>query len=174
MDCWSLRPSRVSQSQLVFELLGNALWLPNLVGRTPDQSILQCWDQSSCMGQPEFKLPGNPNWPSNLVTRTIDQSVTHCRGQRTGRCNYQMLVQNQGSLRENVTLNLSASTLKAGLLLIIYYVLIQEFTQKSHCVTAKHAKIWGPSMKTIKEPMLLPKVWVIWVTVEKVSTNIGV
>ena len=29
----------------------NALWLPNLVGRTPDQSVMHCWGQRSCRGQ---------------------------------------------------------------------------------------------------------------------------
>ena len=30
--------------------LRNALWLPNLVRRTPDQSIVHCWGQRSCRG----------------------------------------------------------------------------------------------------------------------------
>ena len=39
--------------------LKNALWLPNLVGRIPDQRVMQCWGQRSCKvswGQPEVKL----------------------------------------------------------------------------------------------------------------------
>ena len=28
----------------------NALWLPNLVSRTPDHSIVHCWGQRSCRG----------------------------------------------------------------------------------------------------------------------------
>ena len=28
----------------------NALWLPNLVSRTPDHSVLHCWGQRSCRG----------------------------------------------------------------------------------------------------------------------------
>ena len=31
--------------------LRKALWLPNLVKRTPDQSIVHCWGQRSCRGQ---------------------------------------------------------------------------------------------------------------------------
>ena len=31
--------------------LRNALWLSNLVRRTPDQSIVHCWGQRSCRGQ---------------------------------------------------------------------------------------------------------------------------
>ena len=29
----------------------NALWLPNLVGITPDQIAMHCWGQRSCRGQ---------------------------------------------------------------------------------------------------------------------------
>ena len=31
--------------------LRNALWLSNLVGRTPDQSVMHCGGQRSCTGQ---------------------------------------------------------------------------------------------------------------------------
>ena len=70
--------------------LKNALWLPNLVKRTPDQSVLHCWGQRSCRviwGQPGVKLLRNALWPPTLVGRTPDQSVMHywgwrsCRGQ---------------------------------------------------------------------------------------------
>ena len=37
--------------QLGVKLLSNALWPPNLVGRTPDQSIMHCLGQRSCRGQ---------------------------------------------------------------------------------------------------------------------------
>ena len=30
--------------------LNNTLWLPNLVRRTPDQSLVHCWGQRSCRG----------------------------------------------------------------------------------------------------------------------------
>ena len=33
-------------------LLNNALWPPNLVGRIHDQNVMHCWGQSSCTGQP--------------------------------------------------------------------------------------------------------------------------
>ena len=51
------------------------------VGRTSDLSILHCWDQRSCRGQPAVKLLENPQWPPDLVAWTPDQSVTHCWGQ---------------------------------------------------------------------------------------------
>ena len=63
------------------KLLSNALWLPHLVGITPDQSIFHCWGQRSAgvnQCQTEVKLLGNPQWPPNLVTRTTNQSATHC------------------------------------------------------------------------------------------------
>ena len=31
--------------------LTNALWLPNLMRRTPDQSVVNCWGQRSYRGQ---------------------------------------------------------------------------------------------------------------------------
>ena len=43
--------------------LRNALWLPNLVGRTSYQSVMHCWYQKSCRGQPgqpQVKLPRSP------------------------------------------------------------------------------------------------------------------
>ena len=32
--------------------LRNALWLPNLVRKSPDQSVVHCWGQRSCRGHP--------------------------------------------------------------------------------------------------------------------------
>ena len=64
--------------------LRNALWLSNLVRRTPDQSVVHCWCQKSCRdlwGQPGVKLLSNALWPPNLVGRISDQSVMHCWGQ---------------------------------------------------------------------------------------------
>ena len=83
-------------------LLSKALWLPNLVGRTPDQSVMHCWSQRSCRGQSGVKLRRNALWPpswgqvgvnllrsalwsSNLMGRIPDQSVMHCWGQRSCR-----------------------------------------------------------------------------------------
>ena len=68
----------VSWGQEGVNLLSNTLWPPNLVGRTPDQSVMHCWGQRSCRGQPEVKLLRNAVWPPNLVGRTLYQSVTHC------------------------------------------------------------------------------------------------
>ena len=48
---FSKRPhlwSKVIQESICFR---NALWLPNLVRRTPDQSVVHCWGQRSCRGQ---------------------------------------------------------------------------------------------------------------------------
>ena len=41
----------VSWGQVEVNLLSNALWPPNLVGRTPDQRVMQCWGQRLCRGQ---------------------------------------------------------------------------------------------------------------------------
>ena len=68
--------------------LRNALWLPNLVRRTPDQSVVHCWGQRSCrghLGSPEVKLLRNALWPPNLVGRIPDQSVILCWDQRSCR-----------------------------------------------------------------------------------------
>ena len=78
--------SRCHLESIEVNLLRNALWPPNLVGRTPDQSVMHCWGQRSCSvsrGQPEVKLLRNTLWPPNLVGRTPDQSVMHCWGQRS-------------------------------------------------------------------------------------------
>ena len=59
----------------------NAVWPPNLVGRTLIEVILiagvKChagvsWDQVG------VNLLNNALWPPNLVRRTSDQSVMHC------------------------------------------------------------------------------------------------
>ena len=55
----------------------NALWLPNLVGRTPDQRVMHCWGQGHAKviwGQPGVKLLRNGLWPPNLVGRIPDQN----------------------------------------------------------------------------------------------------
>ena len=60
--------------------LRNALWLPNLVKRTPGQCVVYCWGQRSCrghQGQPRVKLLRNALWSPNLVGRITDQSVMH-------------------------------------------------------------------------------------------------
>ena len=41
--------SKVSQKSSYFR---NALWPPHLVGRAPDQRVMNCWDHRSCSGQP--------------------------------------------------------------------------------------------------------------------------
>ena len=58
------------------------LWLPNFIGRIPDQSVMDCWGQKTCRGQPEVKLLRNALWLPNLVWRTPDQSAMHCWGHR--------------------------------------------------------------------------------------------
>ena len=42
----------VSWGQVGVNLLNNAPWPPNLVGRTHDQSVMHCWGLRSCTGQP--------------------------------------------------------------------------------------------------------------------------
>ena len=62
----------VSWSQVGVNLLSNALWPPNSVARTSDQSIMHCWGQRSCRGQlgsTKGQLLRNDLWPPNLVGR---------------------------------------------------------------------------------------------------------
>ena len=70
----------VSQGQPEVKLLRNAVWPPNLVGRTLDQSVTHCWVRGHAginQGQPEVKFFRNALWPPNLAERTPDQSVMH-------------------------------------------------------------------------------------------------
>ena len=79
---------RVSWGQVGVNVLSDALWPPNLVGRTPDQSVMHCWVESHAgviWGQPRVKLLRNALWSPNLVGRITDQSVMHCWGQRSCR-----------------------------------------------------------------------------------------
>ena len=41
MNCWGQGYAGVSWDQLGVKLPRNALWQPNLVGRTPDRSVVQ-------------------------------------------------------------------------------------------------------------------------------------
>ena len=69
-------------------MLRNALWIPNFVGKTSDQSVIHCWGQKPCRGQlglPEVKLLRNAPWLPNLVVRTRDQNIMHCWDQRSYR-----------------------------------------------------------------------------------------
>ena len=64
------------------------LWVQNLVGRTPDRSVMHWWGQRSCRGQPgstRGKIAENALRPPNLVVRTLDQSLMHCWVQRSCR-----------------------------------------------------------------------------------------
>ena len=54
MHCWGQRSCR---GQPEVKLLRNALWLPNLVGRTPNQSGIV--GAKSHRDQPQIKLPPN-------------------------------------------------------------------------------------------------------------------
>ena len=49
--CNALLGSKVMKGQPEVKLR-NALWLSNLVVRTPDQILRHCWDQRSYRGQP--------------------------------------------------------------------------------------------------------------------------
>ena len=70
----------VSQGQPEIKLLRSAVWPPNLVERTLDQSVTHCWVRGHAgvsQGQPEVKVFRNALWPPNLAERTPDQSVMH-------------------------------------------------------------------------------------------------
>ena len=48
--------------------LKNALWLPNLVRRTPEQSVVHCRGQRSCMGH-LGSTRGQMSWKCSLTTK---------------------------------------------------------------------------------------------------------
>ena len=49
---FSKRPHQRSKVIQRSSCLRNALWPPNLVGRTPDRSVMHCWGRRSCRGHP--------------------------------------------------------------------------------------------------------------------------
>ena len=49
---FSKRPHLGSKVIQGSSCLRNALWLPNLVGRIPDQRVMHYWGQRSCRGHP--------------------------------------------------------------------------------------------------------------------------
>ena len=49
---FSKRPDQRSKVIQRSMCLRNVLWLPNLVGRTPDRSVMHCWGQRSRRGHP--------------------------------------------------------------------------------------------------------------------------
>ena len=66
---WVKGHEGVSWGQVGVNLLNNAPWPPNLVGRTHDQSVMHCWGQRSCTGQPgqpKVKFLRNALWPPNI------------------------------------------------------------------------------------------------------------
>ena len=79
-------PHQRSKVILRSSCLRNSLWLPNLIGRSPDQGVMHCWCQRSCRGHPgstRVKLLRNALWLPSLVGRTPDQTVMHYWGQRS-------------------------------------------------------------------------------------------
>ena len=77
MNCWGQGSCR---GQPEVKLLRNAVWPPNLVGRTLDQSVTHCLVRGHAgvsQGQAEVKFFRNALWPPNLAERTPDQSVMH-------------------------------------------------------------------------------------------------
>ena len=50
MHCWG---QRSCMGQPGVKLLRNAIWVPNLVGKTPDRRVVRYWGRTSCRGQPE-------------------------------------------------------------------------------------------------------------------------
>ena len=82
---WPHRRSKVIQRS---SYLRNALWLPNLVGRVPDQRVMHCGVKGHAgviQGQPGVKLLRNALWPPNLVGKISDQTVMQCWSQRSCR-----------------------------------------------------------------------------------------
>ena len=68
----------VSQGQPEVKFLKNVLWPPNLVEKTPDQSVVHWWGQRPCRGQlgsTELKLLRNVIWLLGVI-----------RGQPEGNC----------------------------------------------------------------------------------------
>ena len=71
----------ISRGQPEVKLLRNALWLPNFIIRTSDQSIIHCGVKGQAgvsRGHLEVKLLRYALWIPNLVGRTPGQSVMHC------------------------------------------------------------------------------------------------
>ena len=91
LGIFSKRPhlgSKVIQRSIC---LKNALWLPNLVERTPDHSVVHCWGQRSCQGHlgstrgqiaqqypMATKFGGKNPWPKHNELLPGQRS---CRGQ---------------------------------------------------------------------------------------------
>ena len=99
MHCWGQRSCR---GQLGVKLLRNALWQPNLVDGTPDQSVecsalLLSKVMHGQLGSTRVKLLRNALWLQNLVGSTPDQSVVHWWGSKVM----------QGSVRTNYGSNCS-------------------------------------------------------------------
>ena len=68
---WPHLGSKVIQRSIC---LRNALWLPNLVGRIPDQRVMHCWGQRSCRGRPGsncLEMPyGHQIWWEESLTKS--------------------------------------------------------------------------------------------------------
>ena len=75
-------------SKFIRGSIWNALWLPNLVRRNPNESVVHCWGQRPCRGHwgdQGSSFFRNALWPPHFVGRTPEQSVMHYRGQRSCR-----------------------------------------------------------------------------------------
>ena len=84
-----------------------------------------------------------------------------------------------GALGENVTCDLSVSALKAGICKKKIFEngkndqFIDEIETKSSFLTQANAKNRGLWMRAIEEPTFHQKMWVLWVTAETISKNMG-
>ena len=78
---WGLISCRGQPGQPGVKLPRNALWLPDLVGRTPDRKLEHCGGQKGhvgvSQGQSEVKLLRHAVWLPDLTGRTSDQSVMY-------------------------------------------------------------------------------------------------
>ena len=83
-NAWGQRSCRGQLGSSRVNLLSNALWSPNLVRRTPEQSEMHCWGQGHVERSSGVKkgsiCSAMPYGPPNLVGRTPDHSVMHCWG----------------------------------------------------------------------------------------------
>ena len=87
-NCQLFVATRQVKGHLEVNLFRNTLWLPNLVGRSPDQSECTAGVKGHAgviRGQPGVKLLRNALWPPKLVERIPGQTKMHCWSQRSCR-----------------------------------------------------------------------------------------
>ena len=103
---FSKRPHQRSKVTQRSNYLGNILWPPNLVRKTPDKSVVQCWGRRSHRGHTGVKLLRIVLWQTNLIEKTLHWSVVHWWGQRS--CRGQ-----PGSIRGQLEIKLLSNVVRA-------------------------------------------------------------